>query len=59
MNDVASPLPTVEATFHVEPHPDPVVQALIEEVEHLRKALKEALDGADTRRSNDDHGGGA
>lgn len=36
MNISIAPAPTVEATFHVEPHPDPVVRALIAEVERLR-----------------------
>jgi hypothetical protein len=36
MNEATSPSPTVEAVFHVEPHPDPVVRALIEEIERLR-----------------------
>lgn len=31
------PAPRVTATFAVEPHPDPVVRALIAEVEALRK----------------------
>ncbi len=37
MNQAAAPSPTVEAKFHVEPHPDPVVRALIAEVERLRR----------------------
>lgn len=37
MNQAAAPSPTVEAKFHVEPHPDPVVRALIVEVERLRE----------------------
>lgn len=37
MNQAAAPSPTVEATFHVEPHPDPIVQALINELLKLRK----------------------
>lgn len=48
MNQAIAPGPTVEATFHVERHPDPVVQALIDEVLKLRKendALKEKLNG--------------
>lgn len=52
MNEAAAPAPNVEAEFHVEPHPDPVVRALILEVERLRKEnanLKEALYGPDTR----------
>lgn len=52
MNEATVPAPVVEATFHVEPHPDPVVRALIAEVERLRdenKKLKEALYGADSR----------
>lgn len=36
MNEATVPSPTVEAVFHVEPHPDPVVRALIAEVEALR-----------------------
>jgi hypothetical protein len=40
MNDIISitaPGPTVKAEFHVERHPDPIVQALIDEVIKLRK----------------------
>lgn len=40
MNDIISttaPAPTVQAEFHVERHPDPIVQALIDEVLKLRK----------------------
>lgn len=37
MNQANAPLPTVKAEFHVEPHPDPVVRALIAEVEALRE----------------------
>ena len=51
-NEATAPSPTVEAVFHVEPHPDPVVRALIAEVERLRdenRKLKEALYGPDTR----------
>lgn len=51
-NEATAPTPTVEAVFHVEPHPDPVVRALIAEVERLReenRKLKEALYGPDTR----------
>ena len=52
MNGITAPSPTVEATFHVERHPDPIVQALIDQVLELRKEnerLKEELHGADTR----------
>jgi hypothetical protein len=35
--NVIAPLPSVKLEFHVEPHPDPVVRALIEEVERLRR----------------------
>ncbi len=52
MNDITQTAPTVQAEFHVEPHPDPIVQALIEQVLALRKEnerLKEALYGPDTR----------
>lgn len=37
MNQANAPQPTVKAEFHVEPHPDPVVRALIAEVEKLRQ----------------------
>lgn len=37
MSQATAPQPTVQAEFHVEPHPDPVVRALIAEVELLRK----------------------
>ena len=50
--DIVSPAPTVEAEFHVEPHPDPLVQSLITEIERLRaqvERLKEELSGAETR----------
>jgi hypothetical protein len=33
--NVTAPTPQVEIEFHVEPHPDPVVQSLIEKVERL------------------------
>lgn len=36
MNEATAPQPTVEAEFHVEPHPDPVVRMLIAELERLR-----------------------
>jgi hypothetical protein len=35
MSNPTAPTPKVEIEFHVEPHPDPVVQALIEKVERL------------------------
>jgi hypothetical protein len=38
MSQVQASLPTVQASFSVEPHPDPVVRALITEVERLRAA---------------------
>lgn len=41
MNEAQAPSPTVEAKFHVEPHPDPVVRALIAEVERLRSELNQ------------------
>jgi hypothetical protein len=37
MNDPTLPPPHVEAVFAVEPHPDPVVRALVSEVEQLRR----------------------
>jgi hypothetical protein len=43
MNNAAAPSPTVEATFHVEPHPDPIVQALINELLKSRKEVEELL----------------
>ena len=48
MNDdiITQTAPTVEATFHVERHPDPIVQSLIDLVLSLRKEneqLKEEL----------------
>jgi hypothetical protein len=37
MNDnIVPPAPKVEAVFHVEPHPDPLAQLLIAEIERLR-----------------------
>lgn len=36
-NEASPPAPVVKAEFHVEPHPDPVVRALILEVERLRE----------------------
>jgi len=41
-----APTPIVEAEFHVEPHPDPLVRALIAQIEELRlevEHLKEEL----------------
>jgi hypothetical protein len=49
MNDIITttvPMPKVEATFHVEPHSNPIVQAFIDLVSELRKEneqLKEQL----------------
>jgi hypothetical protein len=40
MNDIISttaPAPTVKAEFHVERHPDPIVQSFIELTLQLRK----------------------
>jgi len=51
-NQASMPAPVVEAVFHVEPHPDPVIQGFIELVGKLRAEiarLKEELHGADTR----------
>jgi hypothetical protein len=51
-NEAYSPMPRAEAEFHVEPHPDPIVQALVLEIERLRAdivRLKEELQGAETR----------
>jgi hypothetical protein len=42
-----SPAPHIEAAFSCDPHPDPTVQALIEEVTRLRAAnatLRRELD---------------
>lgn len=41
MNQAQAPSPTVKAEFHVEPHPDPTVRALIAEVERLRRENEE------------------
>jgi hypothetical protein len=52
MNEAIAPVPTVEAVFHVEPHPDPVVRALIAEIERLRQEnekLKMALYGREVK----------
>lgn len=38
-HEVRIPAPVLQAEFHVEPHPDPVVRALIAEVERLRAEL--------------------
>ncbi len=51
-NIIPSPAPTVQAEFHVEPHPDPIVRELISEVERLRQEnadLKEQLHGSQSR----------
>lgn len=40
--NVIAPLPSVKLEFHVEPHPDPVVRGLIQEVERLRR-INDAL----------------
>lgn len=48
--NVTAPTPTVTMEFHTEPHPDPVVQSLIEKVERLQaenKQLRAELDSAD------------
>jgi hypothetical protein len=37
MNDATLPPPHVDAVFQCEPHPDPVVRALVSEVEQLRR----------------------
>ncbi len=39
--NVTAPTPTVQIEFHVEPHPDPVVQSLIEKVERLQAENRE------------------
>jgi hypothetical protein len=69
MNQTNAPMPTVEAEFHVEPHPDPVIQGFIELVSAVRREngklraeiqkLKEELYGADTGRSHDHRDSGA
>ena len=43
MNQATSPMPTVQAEFHVERHPDPIVQALIDLVLELRKENVEVV----------------
>lgn len=35
-NQASVPAPVVAAVFHVEPHPDPLAQKLIAEIERLR-----------------------
>ncbi len=67
--NVTAPAATAALEFHVEPHPDPVIQGFIEVCEALRREnaklraenqkLKEELHGADTRSSNDNRNGGA
>ncbi len=37
MSQASAPAPTVQAELHVERHPDPIVQPLIDEVLKLRK----------------------
>lgn len=49
MNQATAPMPTVKAEFHVEPHPDPVVRALIAEVERLRAENTELRAAAELR----------
>lgn len=39
--NVTAPTPTVTMKYHTEPHPDPVVQALIEKVERLQAENRE------------------
>ena len=41
MNEAAAPAPTVQAEFHVERHPDPIVQSFIELTLQLRKENEE------------------
>ena len=36
-NEASAPLPTVQAEFHVERHPDPIVQSFIDLTLQLRK----------------------
>lgn len=59
MSFTITPPPTVEATFHVEPHPDPLVRALVAEIERLRKALTEALNGTHSGKCDHHRDGGA
>lgn len=39
--NIPAPNPIVQAEFHVEPHPDPTVRALIEKVERLQRENEE------------------
>jgi hypothetical protein len=39
--NVTAPTPMVAIEFHTEPHPDPVVQSLIEKVERLQAENRE------------------
>lgn len=48
-NNIVPPMPTVKAEFHVERHPDPIVQAFIDLTLQLRKEndeLKTRLNAA-------------
>lgn len=54
MSSAAAPVPEARLAYHTEPHPDPLVQALIERVEALLREnaeLKEKLQqyGSDPR----------
>jgi hypothetical protein len=42
----AAPTPIVEARFEVQPHPDPLVQSLIQEIERLRAELQQEREKA-------------
>ena len=65
--NVTAPAAMAALEFHVEPHPDPVIQGFIEVCDALRREiaklraenqkLKEELHGTDTRRSNDHRDG--
>jgi hypothetical protein len=52
MNDVEAPRPVARLEYKTEPHPNPLVQALIERVEALleeNESLREKLNGLNPR----------
>jgi hypothetical protein len=52
VSEAAAPVPMARLEFHTEPHPNPLVQSLVERIEELMRenqALREKLNGTDSR----------